>query len=232
MIAVIEGKTAEVIADLRQRMAQHATNQQYERAAKLRDVIENLKTVFGAQNRTFTRSTMATYPGEAGVRELHAALALPAPPTVIECFDISNIMGQFTVASMVRFVDGAPARQAYRRFRIKEVVGIDDFASMAEVVERRYRRLLDEAGRLPELIVIDGGRGQLNAAHERLCALGLGALPILGLAKREEEIYLCWIGASHCVWSVTRPRCGCCKPSATKPTASPSPTTRPCAASA
>jgi excinuclease ABC subunit C len=98
-------------------------------------------------------------------------------------------MGQFAVSSMVCFVDGAPARKEYRRYRVKQVEGINDFATMAEVVARRYRRLVTEQRRLPDLIVIDGGAGQLSAARGSLIELGLEALPIIGLAKQEEEIY-------------------------------------------
>ncbi len=119
---------------------------------------------------------------------LRDALNLTGVPTVIECFDISTILGEHTVASMVQFRGGLPDKDNYRRFKIKTVEGQDDFASMAEVVRRRYRRLLDEKQALPNLIVIDGGRGQLNAAWNMLKELDLH-IPIIGLAKREEEIY-------------------------------------------
>lgn len=120
-----------------------------------------------------------------GLRDL---LNLPGLPHVIECFDISTILGEYTVASMVQFRGGKPDRSNYRRFRIKTVAQQDDFASMAEVVRRRYTRLLEEKRELPHLIVIDGGRGQLNAAWEALKGLHLH-IPIIGLAKKEEEIY-------------------------------------------
>ncbi len=189
-IAVIEGQTQEVVADLERRMNQYAEAQQFERAARMRDVIQNLKSVFGAQNRTFVHSFINNFPGNEGVLDLQMALDLPHLPEVIECFDISNIMGTFAVGSMVSFVNGAPSKKDYRHFRIKKVSGIDDFAMMREVVERRYRRILDESGRLPDLIVIDGGRGQLNAAREPLTQLGLDYLPIIGLAKKQEEIFM------------------------------------------
>lgn len=124
---------------------------------------------------------------------LQQALELPALPRRIECFDISHIQGTDTVASMVVFTDGAPDKKEYRRFKIKTVSGIDDFASMAEVVTRRYRRAVskDEGfALLPDLIVIDGGKGQLHSAAEAVYALGLGAVPMIGLAKRLEEIFL------------------------------------------
>src|SRR4029077_17839514 len=182
--------------------------------------------------------------------ELAEALGLPAPPQRIEGFDISNISGTFAVASMVRFKNGRPDRANYRRFKIKTVAGQDDFASMAEVVRRRYTRLLNESSRpgdeaktdggeaipgalqelvddvsaaarrkgratpqtdaaamdvrqrrapgesagrkspsLPDLILIDGGKGQLNAACAELKELGLENIPVIGLAKEFEEIY-------------------------------------------
>lgn len=120
--------------------------------------------------------------------DLRELLNLTGLPHVIECFDISTILGQYTVASMVQFRGGKPDRAQYRRFRIKTVHQQDDFASMAEVVRRRYTRLLEEKRELPNLIVIDGGRGQLNAAWEALKGLNLH-IPIIGLAKKEEEIY-------------------------------------------
>lgn len=120
--------------------------------------------------------------------DLRDLLNLPGLPHVIECFDISTILGEYTVASMVQFRGGKPDRSQYRRFRIKTVQQQDDFASMAEVVHRRYKRLLEEKRELPNLIVIDGGRGQLNAAWQALKGLNLH-IPIIGLAKKEEEIY-------------------------------------------
>jgi len=115
-------------------------------------------------------------------------LNLSGIPYVIECFDISTILGQYSVGSMVQFRGGQPDKSNYRKFRIKTVNQQDDFASMAEVVRRRYSRLIKEKKELPNLIVIDGGRGQLNAAWAVLKELKL-KIPIIGLAKREEEIY-------------------------------------------
>ncbi|MCB1043200.1 MAG: excinuclease ABC subunit UvrC [Acidobacteria bacterium] len=110
-------------------------------------------------------------------------------PEHIECFDISHIQGKHTVASMVHFSQGLPDKSQYRRYNIKQVAGIDDYASMAEVVHRRYKRLLDEGQPLPQLIVVDGGLGQLHAAHKVLSQLGLGDHPLISLAKREELVY-------------------------------------------
>ena len=123
---------------------------------------------------------------EAMRKELHMA----NQPRHIECFDNSNLQGSYPVASCVVFRDGKPARKEYRHFNIKTVEGPDDFASMREIVYRRYSRMLEEGTPLPDLIVVDGGKGQLSSAYEVLCALGIEhRVPIVGLAKRIEEIF-------------------------------------------
>ncbi len=127
----------------------------------------------------------------ARVGALREALGLPEPPLRIEAFDISNFQGREVVASMVVFERGEPLPSAYRRFRIRTVRGkADDFAAMREVVLRRYRRVLTEGQELPDLILVDGGRGQLSSAAAALHDLGLTHIPHIGLAKREEEIFL------------------------------------------
>jgi len=119
-------------------------------------------------------------------QELH----LSRPPRHIECFDNSNLQGTNPVASCVVFRDGKPSRREYRKFHVKTVVGADDFASMREIVFRRYSRLLAEQAELPDLVVVDGGKGQLSNAYAVLCDLGIAdRVPIVGLAKRLEEIY-------------------------------------------
>lgn len=111
-------------------------------------------------------------------------------PKIIECFDNSNFQGTSPVASMVRFVDGKPDKKGYRHFNIKTVIGANDFASMKEIVGRRYKRIMEEQGEYPQLIIVDGGKGQLSSACEALQELGLyGKIPIVGIAKRLEEIY-------------------------------------------
>ena len=124
------------------------------------------------------------------LQALQRDLRLPAPPRRIECFDNSNIQGSDPVASMVVFVDGMPRKSDYRKFKIKTVVGPDDFASMEEVIERRYTRVMNEGGQLPDLIVVDGGKGQLSSAVEILKQIGLENQPIVGLAKRLEEVFV------------------------------------------
>jgi len=127
--------------------------------------------------------------GEPGLVELKEILNLPEIPNVIECFDISNHGIDFAVGSMSRFVDGKPNKSGYRKFKIKTVTGRDDFAMIGEVIKRRYYRLLEEHSELPDLILIDGGKGQLNAAMKSLESLGL-KLPCISLAKENEEVYM------------------------------------------
>jgi len=133
--------------------------------------------------------------------EIQRALNLPSPPARIECYDISNIQGTSATGSMVVFTKGVPERRDYRRFRIKTVVGADDFASMAEVIKRRFARAR-EAGTernlgkenrwaiMPDLVIIDGGKGQLNAVREAMEAMGVAHIPTVGLAKQHEELYV------------------------------------------
>ena len=124
------------------------------------------------------------------LEDLQRALSLPEPPHRIEAFDISTIQGHETVASMVVWVDGDMKRDEYKRYKIRTVTGTDDFASMQEVLGRRYGKALETEGVLPDLIVLDGGRGQLNVGIKALEAIGLDYLPIAALAKRAEEVYL------------------------------------------
>src|SRR5271163_223306 len=130
-------------------------------------------------------------PGMKAIQEaLQDALTLEELPRRIECFDISHIQGAETVASMVVWEDGAMKKSDYRKFQIKTVAGVDDFASMREVVGRRYRRVQEEQQTMPSLILIDGGLGQLHAAAEALELLGITTQPLASIAKREEIIYL------------------------------------------
>ncbi|MBA4452800.1 MAG: excinuclease ABC subunit C [Nitrosopumilaceae archaeon] len=127
--------------------------------------------------------------GNPALIELQELLSLPTIPNVIECFDISNHGEDFAVGSMSRFVDGKPNKSGYRKFKIKTVSGRDDFAMIGEVIKRRYFRLLEENSSLPDLILIDGGKGQLNAALQSLRSLGLKH-PCVSLAKENEEVFI------------------------------------------
>ncbi|MEG0814644.1 MAG: excinuclease ABC subunit UvrC [Mucinivorans sp.] len=132
------------------------------------------------------------------MENMRRELMMDIQPRHIECFDNSNLQGTFPVASCVVFRDGKPAKRDYRHFNIKTVVGADDFASMKEVVGRRYRRMLDEGTTLPQLIVVDGGKGQLSSAYDTLCELGLqDKIKIVGLAKRLEEVFFVGDSTPH-----------------------------------
>ncbi len=218
----LEGRSREMIHALEDEMQKAADKMDFEKAAELRNMIEDLRQTTKATRR-FTRGTLPTsIDPMSDVRALAEALQLPRIPFVMECFDISNISTTHVVASMVCFRDGVPDKNYYRRYRIRTVAGQDDFASMAEVVRRRYSRVLLEARdanpdaaefsqenageavarrstinhqpsttfvRLPDLIIVDGGKGQLSSACRELQRLGLYDVPIIGLAKEFEEIY-------------------------------------------
>jgi excinuclease ABC subunit C len=186
--AFLEGKSLEWLESLRAEMASAAGRRDFEKAAALRDVVFALEKT-AERPRHFERTDPAApAAGEHSLRALQEALGLRSPPAAIECFDISHISGTFVVASMVRFADGGPDRGSYRRFRIKGFIGNDDFRAMQEVVGRRYRRLGREGRPFPDLVVIDGGKGQVGAALKAFVVLGLDPPAIIGLAKREETI--------------------------------------------
>jgi excinuclease ABC subunit C len=244
----LEGKSREMIAALEDQMHKAAEKMDFEKAAELRNMVADLRSTT-RPTRRFTRGSLpSTIDPMADVQALAEALHLSDAPRVMECFDISNISTTHVVASMVCFRDGVPDKNNYRRYRVRTVEGQDDFASMAEVVRRRYSRILLEARaansdaaefsqenaadalarisghperseakprdpeaepqvvaagfldsarndasfvavRLPDLIIVDGGKGQLSSACRELQRLGLHDLPIVGLAKEHEEIY-------------------------------------------
>jgi excinuclease ABC subunit C len=183
----LDGKSREWLEALRAEMTARAAKQEFEKAAELRDVVLALERTL-ERTRKFTRDLTQLRPNEAGLRQLQEALGLDAPPAHIECFDISHISGTFVVASMVHFTDGRPDRDQYRRFTIKSFVGNDDFKAMEEVVARRYRRLIAEQKPFPDLVVIDGGRGQIGAALKSFVGLDCMPPPMIGLAKKMETI--------------------------------------------
>jgi len=217
---VLEGKgKREVFDSLRADMEAAAGRLDFEKAASLRDVLQNLEKTL-APTRQFSRGrgVQTTVKPLEDLAELGEELHLAGPPRVMECFDISNVSSNHIVASMVRFTDGKPDNQNYRRYRIRTVEGQDDFASMAEVIRRRYSRILMENGEanpdaefsqedlvdaqrrlakegkakivLPDLVIVDGGKGQLSMAVKELQALGLHDLPVVGLAKQREEVFV------------------------------------------
>ena len=193
--AFLDGKSRDTVEDIERAMKEAAEKMEFEKAAQLRNILQDLKTTTRPMVRFTRKSLPTTINPEADILALRDALALSVPPRIMECFDISNISSTHIVASMVRFRDGVPDRAAYRTYRIKGVAHQDDFASMAEVVRRRYSRILrspskdGEPSTLPDLVIVDGGRGQLSSACEELQRLGLRSLPIIGLAKEFEEIH-------------------------------------------
>ncbi|CAA9247804.1 MAG: Excinuclease ABC subunit C [uncultured Chthoniobacterales bacterium] len=261
----LEGQSREMIGALEDEMRKAAEKLDFEKAAELRNMLEDLKRTTKPMRRFTRHSLPSAIDPASDVEGLREALQLPTPPVVMECFDISNISTTHVVASMVCFRNGVPDKDNYRRYRIRTVEGQDDFASMAEVVRRRYSRVLlqareanpdaeysqeetvegmrrleqrqtsdvelgtsGDAGhpersasgvegsrgdslkvtprdsstalrsarndgfvavRLPDLVIVDGGKGQLSSACKELQRLGLHDLPIIGLAKEYEEIY-------------------------------------------
>ena len=223
----LDGESRQIIEQVETEMRVAAEELDFEKAAQLRNLLDDLRRT----TKPMTRFTRKALPGAIDPQEdlvaLAEALQLGRAPRIMECFDISNISSTHIVASMVRFKNGVPDRANYRRYRIKGTPTQDDFASMAEVVRRRYARLLREAQQeptvdsgdnpvdfsaefsqqspaealhqlstlnhqpsgLPDLIIVDGGRGQLSSACKELQRLGLFEQPIIGLAKEFEEIY-------------------------------------------
>lgn len=184
----LEGKSSEMRDALEAEMRKAADRHDFEKAATLRNMLQDIRETT-TPRRKFVREIPGTVIPEKDLEILRDVLGLQVIPAVIECFDISNISVTHKVASMVAFKNGRPDRANYRRFRIREVAGQDDFASMAEVVGRRYRRLVREARPLPDLIVVDGGKGQLSSAVKELAAIGIVGHPVIGLAKQREEIF-------------------------------------------
>jgi excinuclease ABC subunit C len=187
--AFLRGERREVLAELEAEMKAAAAERDFERAAALRDTLLKLREALRRRVRGDKSFSVKAEEARAGVLALQAVLGLPAPPEVIECYDISNISGTHAVGSLVCAVHGEPARARYRLFRVKTVEGIDDPGMMAEVIRRRFSRALAERQPLPDLVVVDGGITQLRAARAELDRLGLSSLPAAGLAKRFEELH-------------------------------------------
>ena len=163
---ILDGKKDDLYRNLRLEMEELSRRKDFEGAARLRDQIRAIGALYSGTGDI-------NYFKEA--EQLQRAIGLERAPVRIECFDISNIMGNQSVGSMVSFLNGKPDKNNYRRFRIKTVKGIDDFQMIAEIVRRRYTRLQKEGSSFPDLIVIDGGKGQLGAAMQELKKLNLSA---------------------------------------------------------
>jgi len=213
----LEGRDEEALKNIENDMQKAAKRHDFERAASLRDTLFDLRVTVNQSARKFARDIPRQCNPETELKSLSEALQLSKVPSLIEGFDISHIHGQHTVGSMVQFVNGKPMKSNYRHFTIRgpklrgavtdgdqnqhlapETYSVparainDDFASIREIVGRRYRRLQDEGKSLPNLVLIDGGRGQLNSALIALNDVGVlksASIQVIGLAKENEEIY-------------------------------------------
>ena len=186
--AFLEGRVREWTEELRANMDKAAEARDYERAAECRDLLSAIRATTERARRFVREDPLPRLDGTPGLAALAACLGLSGPPATMECFDISHISGTLAVASMVRFIDGRPDKPGYRRFRIRSFEGNDDFRAMREVVGRRYARLAKEGRAQPDLVVIDGGIGQVSAALEAFTDAALAAPMLVGLAKQEETL--------------------------------------------
>ncbi|MEE9500016.1 MAG: methylated-DNA--[protein]-cysteine S-methyltransferase, partial [Candidatus Omnitrophota bacterium] len=178
----LEGKKKGLLKRLSDRMKTASKNLDYEKAIALRDKIEALSAMW--------KGRRPPPPLNREISRLKDVLGLRVLPARIEAFDISDISGKEAVGSMVSFFSGRPQKDEYRRFRIKNVTGIDDYGCLREVIRRRYTRLLREESRLPDLILIDGGRGHLNVARDELDKIGPLKVPVISIAKEKESMYV------------------------------------------
>ena len=161
----------------------------FEEAARLRDEIEMLESLDRrGELETHAQPEVFQIDPKKGLAGLKQVLKLKETPRTIEGVDIAHLGGGETVASLVKFIDGLPFKPGYRRFKIRDVKGIDDFRSIHEVVSRRYKRLYDEQDAFPDILLIDGGKGQLSSAMAAFAALQIDPPVVLSLAKQNEEI--------------------------------------------
>jgi len=187
----LDGNKRRVIEEMRHDMLQASQRLEFEKAARLRDEIRLLETLDQRGDlEEHVQPEVFTVDPKKGLAGLKSVLRLAEPPRVIEGVDIAHLGGTETVASLVQFIDGLPFKPGYKRYRIRETEGIDDFRSIHEVVARRFARLSRESAPLPDIFLVDGGKGQLSAAMAAIRELGLEPPCVLSLAKREEEIFL------------------------------------------
>jgi excinuclease ABC subunit C len=187
----LEGKKERLFRELRDEMTQAAKELKFEKAARLRDQIKALENLnLRGDLREHAQPEVFQIDPRRGLKGLKKVFDLPTLPRRIEGMDIAHLQGGETVASCVQFIDGLPFKHGYKRFKIRTVDGVDDFASMREVVSRRFRRLQQEGGAYPDILLIDGGKGQLGAAMAALESIGVTPPFVCSLAKREEEIFL------------------------------------------
>ncbi|MFZ5830751.1 MAG: excinuclease ABC subunit UvrC [Planctomycetota bacterium] len=187
----LEGRRRPLLAELKAEMEAASKGLRFEEAAELRDQIELLESV-DQRGKLELHEQPEVFPidPKRGLRGLQKILKLPAQPRTIEGVDIAHTQGADTVASLVQFIDGLPFKPGYKRYRIRSVEGVDDFLSIREVVLRRMQQLEEEHEPKPDVLLIDGGKGQLSAALSTFAALGIEPPAVLSLAKREELVYL------------------------------------------
>lgn len=186
----LEGGSDRLLKQMREEMREASTKLDFEKAAKLRDEIQLLENLSDRGEIDIHAQPEVFYiDPKKGMRALKKVLGMDKEPRVIEGVDIAHLGGSNTVASLVQFLDGLPFKPGYRRYRIQEVKGIDDFRSIHEVISRRFRKLSDEQHAFPDLLMIDGGKGQLNAALAAFRDQDIEPPVVVSLAKKGEEIY-------------------------------------------
>ncbi|MFA6636964.1 MAG: excinuclease ABC subunit UvrC [Candidatus Omnitrophota bacterium] len=179
----LEGKKDELVNGLEDDMKRYSENRQYEKALEAKNALKALTAVRQYHD-------MASHPVYGELDELRSVLGLEAEPDVIECFDVSNISGMYAVGAMVSFVSGKPSKSGYRKFRIKSVSGIDDYSMIREIVTRRYARLIKEKKPLPDIVMIDGGRGHLSVVEKVMEELGIKGVKLVAIAKEHNHLYV------------------------------------------
>jgi excinuclease ABC subunit C len=187
----LEGGKKSLLAEMRDEMQQAASDRNYEKAARLRDEIKMLESLGerGDLDKHAQPEVFYIDP-KKGLAGLQKVLKLKQTPRTIEGVDIAHLAGQETVASLVQFIDGTPFKPNYRKYKIRGVEGINDFASIHEVVARRFQHLHDESQVFPDILLIDGGKGQLSAGLAAFTALGIEPPTVISLAKRDEEVFV------------------------------------------
>ncbi len=186
----LEGNKTKLLKQMRDEMLVAATELAFEKAAKLRDEIEMLESLDRrGELETHAQPEVFQIDPKKGLAGLKQVLKLKETPRTIEGVDIAHLGGGETVASLVQFIDGLPFKPGYRRYKIKDVKGIDDFRSIHEVVSRRFKRLHDDQEKMPDILLIDGGKGQLSSAVAAFEDLGIEPPVLISLAKKNEELY-------------------------------------------
>jgi len=187
----LDGGRDRLMKQMGKDMMQASVELKYEKAARIRDDIESLKGLnLKGDLEQHAQPEVFYHDPKKGLAGLKKVLRLSELPRRIEGVDIAHLQGGETVASLVQFIDGLPFKHGYKRYKIRSVEGVDDYASMREVITRRFRRLSQEGESFPDLLLIDGGKGQLNAVMETMGQLEIVPPMTISLAKREEEIYV------------------------------------------